>query len=73
MCKRCDTPDYKAYLMIEDYYTDDISNEVKFLATRNGNSLSTLFLTLRNKYASSDRDFVMTTELALKRFVLIAS
>jgi hypothetical protein len=73
MCKRCDTPDHKACLVIEDYCTDDISNEVKFLAARNGNSLSTLLLTLRNKYASSDRDFVMTTELALERFVLVAS
>jgi hypothetical protein len=73
MCKRYDTLDYKAYLMIEDYYTDNISNKVKFLATRNRNSLSTLLLILRNKYASSDYDFVITTKLALKRFVLITS
>jgi hypothetical protein len=73
MYKRYDTPDHKAYLIIEDYYTNDISNKVKFLVTRNRNSLSTLLLTLRNKYMSSDYDFIMITELALKRFVLITS
>jgi hypothetical protein len=73
MYKRYDTLDHKAYLIIEDYYTNNISNKVKFLATRNGNSLSTLLFTLRNKYTSSDYDFIITIKLAFKRFVLITS
>jgi hypothetical protein len=73
MCKRCDTPDANACPVIDDYCTEDISNEVKFLAVRASGSLSILLVALREKYASSDRDFVMTTELALERLALGAN
>ena len=59
--------------MINNYYIEDISNEVKYLVARTSSSLLTLLATLRKKYASSDYDFVLITKLALEQFVYIAS
>ena len=52
--------------MIDDYYIEDISNKVKYLAARASSSLLTLLAALRKKYASSDCDFVLITKLALE-------
>ena len=71
--KRYDTSDTKAYLVINDYYIEDISNEVKYLVAYTSSSLLTLLATLCEKYASSDYDFVLITKLALERFAYIAS
>jgi len=59
--------------VINDYYIEDISNKVKYLAARASSSLLTLLAALRKKYASSDCDFVLITKLALEQFAYIAS
>ena len=71
--KRYDTLDTKVYLVIDNYYIEDISNEVKYLVAYTSSSLSTLLAALREKYTSSDYDFVLITKLALERFAYIAS
>ena len=52
--------------MIDNYYIEDISNKVKYLAARTSSSLLTLLAALRKKYASSDYDLVLITKLALE-------
>jgi len=59
--------------VIDNYYIEDISNEVKYLVAYTSSSLSTLLAALREKYTSSDYDFVLITKLALERFAYIAS
>ena len=59
--------------MIDNYYIEDISNEVKYLVAYTSSSLSTLLAALREKYTSSNYDFVLITKLALERFAYIAS
>ena len=59
--------------MIDNYYIEDISNEVKYLVAYTSSSLSTLLAALREKYTSSNCDFVLITKLALERFAYVTS
>ena len=69
--RRYNTSDIKAYLVINDYYTKDISPEVTFLTKNSDSTLRSLLIVIREKYAYSNKDFILITEATLKRFIII--
>ena len=71
MCRRYNTPNTKAYLVINNYYTKDISPEVTFLTKNSDSTLRSLLIVLREKYAYSNKDFILITKATLKRFTII--